>query len=631
MSYFIPEFTASIVDSGFSPEDDNTRELYNEVAAFAKQGQPIVIFGPSGAGKEFLARHYYNTFINAEFYQQYMENWPSKFNEIKKQYSACYSGQSLDIFLNSIKAGIFQSINSATIYPNLAESILFGHEANSFTGALTKPGLLESVKFGVLFLDEIGELPKNIQAKLLRAVDSEIAEGCRISGKMNYPLKDIIIISATNQPRDMIRDDFYYKMGIEVNINELDERPKDVRKAIPYFIIKAIGKRKDYAAIINMFGIKGIKKVNKLQETAEVRNFAQYQSNLITSEILKRKWPGNFRALRIALEASILRVELTDDPESFSEEFRNYLQYYIAKYSVAAEKTSVSVEKPSPASVYPSLYPDLDRRIQNKIENEDTFRDINDQEKNVLAVFLSSTHKKGFRRRDLEDYYKKHNTIKYTSEAHIRNRINKLLALNILNKTGSSKSTRYQLTKHFLDSLNLKNAGIFSLPVTRETWIGRYNEIDALSRVLHNTGRVYIQAPPRFGKSAFITMFCKARENEYNFYYYSLGEAGIKKLFDILLRLQTDNAFLVETGLRDNPIHRIHPFLSKLFRNNKKNKPVLILDNAHYVSDPDGLKTIADLAKKWQEVLMILIGDTMDNALLDDFHEFPLGPWGQEA
>jgi hypothetical protein len=106
---------------------------------------------------------------------------------------------------------------------------------------------------------------------------------------MTYSLKDLIIISATNQPKEKIRKDFYYKMGLEVNIKGIDERPKDVRKSIPYFISKAIGKRKDYAAVNNMFGIRGLRDVSGLAETEEVKNFALEQGRLVAGEILMRK------------------------------------------------------------------------------------------------------------------------------------------------------------------------------------------------------------------------------------------------------------------------------------------------------------------------------------------------------
>jgi hypothetical protein len=632
MDYPAPKFKTSVVETGFCPDDEDTKKLYREVGSFAKQGQPVVIFGPSGAGKEFLARHYYNTLIKSEFYQQWKEGWQSKFDEIRKQYSPFYSDNDLRVFLNSLKAGIFQSINSATIYPNLAESILFGHEAGSFTDASTRPGLLESLKSGVLFMDEIGELPKYIQAKLLRAVDSEISEGCRLSGKLTYSLKDLIIISATNQPREKIRDDYYYRMGIEVNIKGIDERPKDVRKSIPHFICNAIGKRKDYAAVINMFKISGHRDLSKLSDAEEVKNFAREQGDLVAGEILIRKWPGNFRALRIVLEASVFRIETPDDLTSFSEKFRKNLKHYINQYSDDTEKTSVLIQKPYPDSVFPSRYPDMDRRIIEKISHKRSFQDMSDFEKKVLAVFISATHKTGFMRRDLEEYYKEHGSIRHTSEAHIRSRINKLVALKILDKTGNSKSTRYQLTGSFLEQVNLEVIDVFSVPEIDKEWTDRHADIETLRRDLLATERVYINAPPGYGKSAFITLFCNAMQKKYSFYYYPLGEAGINKMFEDMLKLlQSKKIRMDYNGILKDFVIGILPFIKDIFRAKKGTRPVLILDNAHFVSDPDEKSTIADLAKRWQEVILILSGNTMDNALLECFHEFRLGPWGKQA
>jgi DNA-binding NtrC family response regulator len=630
MSFIIPEFTTSIIDSGFSPEDEDTKKLYKEVEAFAKQGQPIVIFGPAGSGKEFLARHYYSAFVKSEIYQQYKTIWKSKYNEIRNRYSAFYSGKSLDIFLSSIKPGIFQSINSTTIYPNLAGSILFGNDENSTTGATARPGLLELIKCGVLFIEEIGGLPKDLQAKLLRVFNSEIFEGCRISGKINYSLKDIIIIPATNQPQDEIRKTFFYKMGIQVNIKSIDERPKDIRKSIPHFIGKAIDKRKDSSAIISLFGINGRGEITILSETKEIKKFAEDQGDLVADEILMRKWPGNFRALRTALEASILRIEKPKETISFSEEFRKNLKYYITQYSNDAEKTSVFAAKSFPDTVYPSRYPDLDGRILEELNCKRKLNDISGFEKKILANFLSSTHKTGFMRRDLEEYYKDHNSIRHTSEAHIRSKINKLAILKILNKTGEGKSTRYSLTNSFLKQV--KNDDFFSLPEIDNEWTDRSNEIDDLGRKLNSIQRIYIQAPAGFGKTAFIAMFCNAIQERYNFYYYPLGEAGINKMFeDIIKLLQSKKISLDPDKLLKDAVINIQPFLKGIFNTKEGEKPVLILDNAHFVSDPDGIEIIAELAKKWQEVILILSGDKMDSTFQEYFHEIKLGPWGKQA
>jgi hypothetical protein len=235
-------------------------------------------------------------------------------------------------------------------------------------------------------------------------------------------------------------------------------------------------------------------------------------------------------------------------------------------------------------------------------------------------------------RRDLEEYYKKHDSIKHASEAHIRNKINKLVLLKILNKTGNSKSTRYYLTKSFLDNVSLNYDNIFSLPEVNSTWTSRRDEIDELNKVLLATERVFIQAPPLYGKSAFIAMFCNAMQKQYNFYYYPLGEAGIQKLFKDILKILRDHKIRLNTKrLLEDTVSNLNPFIMTIFKAKNGANPVLILDNAHFVSEPDGIATIVDLTKMWEEVILILTGDKMDNALQEYFHEIKLGPWGEQA
>jgi DNA-binding NtrC family response regulator len=630
MSFIIPEFTTSIIDTGFTPEDEDTKKLYREVTAFAKQGQPIVIFGPAGSGKEFLARHYYSTLIKSPFYTQYRNNWPAKYNSLKAQYSAHYSGKSLDIFLSSLKPGIFQSINSASVYPNLAESIFFGQEENISTGAATKPGLLEVIKGGILYIEEIEELPPDLQAKLLRAFNPEISRGSRIFGRMDYPLDDLIIITATNQPYEKVRKDFYYRMSIQVIIKSMDERPNDIRKSIPYFIIKAIDKRKDKSAISKVFGINLSGIQNRFSETDDVKSFADDLAEKVADEIIMRKWPGNFRALRTAVEASVLRIDKLKDITTFSEDLHKNLHHYIKQYSEGKSKTSVGTEGPSRGKVvYPSRYPDMDRKILERINSRGRFKDMSDFEKKILAVFLSETHETGFSRKDLEDQYKSYTEIRHTSEAHIRGKIKKLLELSILEKTGEGKSTWYSLTDFFLDQV--KNDDAFALPDIDKNWADRTGEIGKLVNLFPKTERIYIMAPERFGKSAFMALFCHAMKQTFNLYYYELGQEGIRKLFEDIYRiLQSMQIKPDQNKFLKNPVNTIHTFLPKVFREKNGEKPVLILDNAHFVSEPDHISTLTDLSKKWKEVILILVGEKIDNRLTD-FTEFRLDPWGKQA
>ena len=633
MDFPIPKFTTSIIDTGFYPDDPDTKKLYNEVGAFAKQGQSVVIFGPSGAGKEFLARHYYNTLVNAEFYVQWKEDWNQIFSELHKSYSEVYSRDELKSFRDSIKAGVFQSVNCATIYPHLAESILFGHEKGSFTDAQwTQPGLLETIKCGVLFMDEVGELPKHIQAKLLRAVDTEISEGKRILGKLTYSLKDLIIISATNQPRERLRDDYYYRMGIEVNIKGIDDRPKDVCKSLPYFIGRAIGKRKDYAAIIGMFGVSGIRNLSQLMETEKLNSFVREQSKLVTEEILNRKWPGNFRALRIAIESSVFSIENTNDLATFSRKFQKNLQHYIKQYSEDPFRASLMTGKAFPDTLFPSRYPDLDDRIFGKILEIRKLTGLSEYEKQALSIFLSSCHKTDFMRRDLQNYFDKHTNVSQTSEARIRGIISILAGSGILTQPQRSKNARYSLTETFLDQVNPENRDVFKVPEIHSDWSGRDTEIKNLFNDLRNIERIYINAPPRFGKSAFIVMFCRAMQKNYNFYYYPLGAEGIKKLFgDMISLLKSKKINADVEKITKDAVAGLKKYLGEIFKPKQGAKPVLIIDNAHLFTEYDDMAMISELADKWSGIIIILVGDKMDNAFQKSFYEIRLDPWGKQA
>ncbi len=632
MSPNIPDFKTSKVDIGFSPKNAETKKLYKEVEAFARHGHPVLILGPTGSGKEFLARHYYKTLAGTDFYRNNKKAWSKNYKELLEFYDPYYSDDEMKVFKNSIRAGIYRSINSAMIYPDLVESILFGHEANSFTDAKTKPGLMETIKFGVLFLDEIGELSNDIQGKLLRAVDSEIREGTRISGKLDYSLKDLIVISATNQPKDKIRPDLYYKLGVKVEMKGIDERREDIQVAIPYFISKAFDKRKDYQDILDFFGINELDEDNAISESEDVLAYSKREGDAILEMILSRKWPGNFRALRIALEASILRIESLKNETAVSEEFQKHLQYYLAEYSEEAAGTSSALINPYTNSIFPSANPTLDIRILSELNNEKKYAHFDETEMALLAAFLGLTYESTFSLTELEKQFKSHPGIRYSSKSHLRNLINRLMTENLISSIGRGRGTRYFLSRQFLDKMESEEIEIFSLPEIKSKWTGRETDIIELDKWLQNSKRIFIQAPAGYGKSAFITMFCHTRENHYNFYYYPKGKSGIKKLFeDFSSELKARKIVPQSEDLLTDPVNQIHPWLGKLLKPKGQVNPVLILDDIDYISDPDDRDMILRLVNKWNEVTLILIGAKMDNELHPPFTEFPLLSWKKDS
>jgi DNA-binding NtrC family response regulator len=219
---------------------------------------PVLIEGESGVGKELIARA-----IQGE----------------------------------SARAGKpFITVNCGAIPENLVESILFGHEKGSFTGAVERRvGKFQEADQGTLFLDEVGELPLDIQVKLLRALqDGEIDP---VGSKK--PVKvDFRLISATN--RDMIqlvkegkfREDLYYRLNVfPVWVPPLHERREDIPELAQHFLAR--------------FAAEEGKRVDSLSADA-VRLLMAYA------------WPGNVRQLENAVFRAVV---LADGPELTVAEF----------------------------------------------------------------------------------------------------------------------------------------------------------------------------------------------------------------------------------------------------------------------------------------------------------------------
>lgn len=181
----------------------------------------------------------------------------------------------------------FISVNCGAIPPNLVESILFGHEKGSFTGAVAKhAGKFQEADGGAIFLDEVGELPADVQVKLLRVLQE--GEVDPIGAKR--PTKvDVRIISATN--RDLaeevkagrFREDLFYRLNVfPVHCPPLRERADDIPALIEHFIAR-------YNA----------------EERRDVRGVRHE-----VLDVLKRQaWPGNIRQLENVIFRAVVLAE----------------------------------------------------------------------------------------------------------------------------------------------------------------------------------------------------------------------------------------------------------------------------------------------------------------------------------
>ncbi len=185
---------------GHSPAIQQVRELVLRVAGIRV---PVLVLGESGTGKELVARALHTA-----------SPWRDE---------------------------PFVDVNCAAIPGALLESELFGHERGAFTGAeQRKAGLLEVAGGGTIFLDEIGEMPYDLQAKLLRVLGSGVFR--RVGGTRNIPWR-ARLVTATNKDlaamvrTDSFREDLFYRLNvIDIRVPPLRERREDIPLLVWYFI-----------------------------------------------------------------------------------------------------------------------------------------------------------------------------------------------------------------------------------------------------------------------------------------------------------------------------------------------------------------------------------------------------------
>ncbi len=213
--------------------------------------------------------------------------------------------------------GPFIIFDCTTVPENLMEAELCGYRKGAFTGAdQDKEGLVEMADGGTLFIDEIGELPLHLQAKLLRIID----EGSfRRLGDVTDRKVDVRVISATNKDlRAMVREgkfrnDLYYRLDvININVPPLSERDGDVWLLANYFLCYYTGKTGKK--------IKGFSK--------EAERF-----------ILEYNWPGNVRELKNLIERAVVMAE---------DEWIRPSDFQIPEQNLKTQKVFSFPEKPIP-------------------------------------------------------------------------------------------------------------------------------------------------------------------------------------------------------------------------------------------------------------------------------------------
>ena len=253
----------SILFEGIKGVSPTMQGIFEVIRRVAPTSISVLIEGPSGSGKELLARA---------------------------------------IHANSLRRDKpFKPVNCAGLTETLLESELFGHVKGAFTGAHTdRKGLFEIADKGTLFLDEIGDMPLTMQAKLLRVIEDGVVTPV---GSNKATVVDVRIISATNHnltkliERNAFRQDLYFRIrGVNIVLPALRERPEDIPILAEHFLREAV------------------------EDTgSKVTGFTEAAMSILAGY----EWPGNIRQLKNSIRTMVVmcdrpKIDVPDLPPEIS-------------------------------------------------------------------------------------------------------------------------------------------------------------------------------------------------------------------------------------------------------------------------------------------------------------------------
>ncbi len=234
-------------DEGFIGRSRAMLDVFDQIRMVAPTDSTVLICGETGTGKELVARAVHR--------------------------------------LSARRAQAFVTCNCAAIPAALLESELFGHEKGAFTGAVAQRiGRFELANRGAIFLDEIGEMPLELQPKLLRVLQEREFERL---GSSRTIRADVRLIAATNVDLPLMvaqkrfRADLYYRLNVfPIEVPPLRERPEDIPVLVRHFVREAAHR---------------------------MNRRALWMSSAAMGALVAHSWPGNIRELQNLIERAVIR------------------------------------------------------------------------------------------------------------------------------------------------------------------------------------------------------------------------------------------------------------------------------------------------------------------------------------
>ncbi len=244
--YFQDEIRTELKFEEIVGHSDVLLRLLAQVETVAPLDSAVIIYGETGTGKELIARAIHN--------------------------------------LSSRKSNAFVKLNCAAIPTGLLESELFGHERGAFTGAMTqRVGRFELANHGTVFLDEIGEIPLEVQPKLLRVLQEREFERL---GSTRTLRTDARLIAATNRDLDAMVQDQRFRADLYYRVNVFPVRVPPLRE-----------RRDDIPLLVRHFVQQFSRRMSRSVETIPTETM---------NALVRYDWPGNIRELQNVIERAVI-------------------------------------------------------------------------------------------------------------------------------------------------------------------------------------------------------------------------------------------------------------------------------------------------------------------------------------
>ena len=555
---------------GFEIQSPLMKEKYKEISSFAYHNRPCIFLGPTGSGKEFAARYYHKV-------------WEK----------------------NKNGTGEFVSINCAMLSESTARSELFGHLKGSFTGATyDKKGLFKESENGVLFLDEIGELPENIQSMLLRAIDPNILKARELGADKDYNTDKVRVLAATNQPLNSIRKEIVHRLGMHITIPGIEKRPEDIESAIPFLIINALSNRKDKYKLYKIL----FKTKSETNEWNKDENIVSL-SNDLTEKLLKhikiRTWPGNFRSLKNTIDSAVFCTDLMEDQNTFVNNIIILFNKYADTYG-KQKSYFINEFKAKP-------------KIESEIANNPVYQkirkilpNIKEEEKLIWFNCFETLKGSSFKRRDIEQFF----PVEYKNKTRtFQGRIKILRDAKIIEH---KKNNTYSIlnSEEIMPISKKQHFDLFQLPQNIFSNYINPDDIVKLKKYLDNSKHLFIGGPEKSGKTSLSVALGREIEKDRAVYYFNFNQNNFEDFFlNILQKLKDVNvgANIKTLQPAQTPwnimIYLLTGYIDVLFQNDEN--PIFILDSVQNIHQNISKRALEIMLSYWNTFQFIIVGSKL--------------------